>query len=155
MEFQIGKSLPTHELWVKSLKPNFLHEFIPYIYRNKTPSTMFDEILQAVKEHLGNNPEVAANLTPEQADAVHNEIANHIANNVPAAGEAQGLIGGLLGKLESSMAAGGPVTGAIEGSLVNSLTTKFGLPPSVTGAIAGALPSLLQRFARSAQPQQQ
>jgi hypothetical protein len=34
--------------------------------------------------------------------------------------------------------------------LVSSLTSKFGLPPVVTGAIAGALPGLLQKFAQKA-----
>lgn len=53
----------------------------------------------------------------------------------------------MLGKLESSVASGGVITSAIEGGLINSFTSKFGLPPSVTGAIAGALPGLLQKFA--------
>ena len=108
---------------------------------------MFDEILQMVKEHLGNNPQVAATIPAGQADAVHNEIATHIANGLANQPVAQPGASGLLGKLESAVAAGGPVTSAIEGSLINSLTTKFGLPPSVTGAISGALPGLLQKFA--------
>jgi hypothetical protein len=112
---------------------------------------MFDEILQLVKDHLANNPAVAAGIPAGQEDAVHNEIATHIANSVASApAVSQGGFGGLLGTLESSIASGGPVTSAIEGSLVNSLTSKFGLPPSVTGAIAGALPGLLQKYANKA-----
>lgn len=103
---------------------------------------MFDEILQMVKEHMGNNPAVA-NLPPDQADALHNEIANHIANNMTDA-PAQG--GGILSSLESAIGGGGNITNAIEGGLVSSLASKFGLPPSITGAIAGALPGLLQKF---------
>jgi hypothetical protein len=119
---------------------------------------MFDDILKMVKEHLGNNPEVSNAIPEEHADAVHNEIANHIANNLsgaqPAAGGLGGMAGGLGGmasgllqNLEGKVAEGGPVVSAIEGGLVSSLTSKFGLPPSVTGAIAGALPGLLQKFA--------
>jgi len=110
---------------------------------------MFDDILKMVKDHLGNNPEVNANLTPEQADAVHNEVATHITNSMTAGqgSGVSGMLGGLLNKVESSVAQGGPVASAIEGGLVSSLTSKFGLPPSVTGAIAGALPGLLQKLA--------
>jgi hypothetical protein len=106
---------------------------------------MFDQILDLVKEHLGNNPQIAAAIPPGQEAAVHNEIATHVANALatqPAAGG-----GGLLSSLESSIASGGPIVSAIEGGLMSSLTSKFGLPPSVTGAISGALPGLLQKFA--------
>ena len=110
---------------------------------------MFDEILQMVKDHLSNNPEVASAIPAGQADAVHNEIAAHIANSLSGQTQTsdQGGIGGLLGKLQSSVASGGTITSAIEGGLVSSLASKFGLPPSVTGAIAGALPGLLQKYA--------
>jgi len=43
-----------------------------------------------------------------------------------------------------------PITSAIEGGLVASLGSKFGLPPAATGAIAAALPGLLQKFAHKA-----
>ena len=39
---------------------------------------------------------------------------------------------------------------AIEGGLASSLGSKFGLPPMATGAIAAALPGLLQKFAHKA-----
>jgi hypothetical protein len=107
---------------------------------------MFDEILQMVKEHFGNNPQVASAIPPEHADAVHNEIATHLANGLSGQ-ETGNAGGGLLGKLESNVAGGGTVTSAIEGGLVSSLASRFGLPPSVTGAIAGALPGLLQKYA--------
>jgi hypothetical protein len=41
---------------------------------------MFDQIVQLIKEHLGANPQVASAIPPEQADAVHTEIANHVTN---------------------------------------------------------------------------
>jgi hypothetical protein len=107
---------------------------------------MFDEILQAVKAQLGDHPDMSS-LSPDQADAVHNEIANHI-NNAAAQGSGGG---GLLGSLEGMLTSGSPVTSALEGGLINSLTSKFGLPPSITGAISGALPGLLQKFGGGSQ----
>lgn len=108
---------------------------------------MFDEILNLVKEHLENNPQVAAAIPPEKADAVHNEIATHVASTLQnQSAEESGGFGGILSKLENNIAAGGTITNAIEGGLVNTLANKFGLPPSVTGAIAGALPGILQKY---------
>lgn len=109
---------------------------------------MFDEILQLVKEHLGNNPQVAAAIPADQQDAVHNEIAHHVTNNLAkkSAGNS-GMFGNVLSKLESGVATGSPMTSAIEGGLVSSLANKFGLTPAITGAIAGALPGLLQKYA--------
>ena len=116
---------------------------------------MFEEILQQVKAHFAENPEVAAAIPADKMEAIHQEIATHVTNGVssqPAA--AQGGLGGLAGgfggileKLEGSVASGGAVTSAIEGGLVSSLAAKFGLSPAITGAIAGALPGILQKFA--------
>jgi len=107
---------------------------------------MFDEILNLVKEHLGNHPDVAPAIQGQE-DAIHNEIATHVANNIANPAAASTNAGGLLSTIENSIASGGPVVNAIEGGLINSLTTKFGLPPSITGALAGALPGILQKFA--------
>lgn len=118
---------------------------------------MFDEILNMVKEQLGNHPDVAGAITPEQENAVHTEIANHLSNIAanPAAvavtTASQGQATGILGELENAVANGGAGVSAIEGGLINSLTTKFGLPPSVTGAISGMLPGLLQKFMQKKQ----
>lgn len=111
---------------------------------------MFDQILNLVKQNLGNNPNVAAVIPPEQQDAVHKEVATQITKGLATQVPQQGGVSGLLSKLEGGVAAGGPVVSAIEGGLVSSLASKFGLPPMVTGAIAGALPGVLQNFARKA-----
>jgi|SRR3954463_3114915 hypothetical protein len=111
---------------------------------------MFDQILQLVKEHMGSNPQVSSAIPGDQQDAVHQEIAGHITNGLKSQATAQGGAGGLLSMLQSGMASGSPVVSAIEGGLVGSLASKFGLPPMVTGAIAGALPGLLQKFAHRA-----
>ncbi len=108
---------------------------------------MFDEILKEVKEHLGNNPQVAENIPAEQADAIHHEIATHIHEGLqqqpetPSAG-----FGGIISQLQNSLASGGTVTSALEGGLVGSLASKFGLSPAITGAIAAALPGLVQKY---------
>jgi uncharacterized protein YidB (DUF937 family) len=112
---------------------------------------MFDQILDLVKEHMGNNPEISAGIPAGQEDAVHNEIATHVTNSLNTQPvESGGMLGGLLSKLESGIASGSPVTSAIEGGLVSSLASKFGLSPLITGAIAGALPGLLQKYANKA-----
>ena len=114
---------------------------------------MFDQILQIVKEHLANNPQVAASIPDEQADAVHREIATHINNGIqnqpaPAPGGSN-----LLSDFENSLISGNILTSAITGGLVSSLASKFGLPPLATGAIAAAIPGLLQKYAnRSGAP---
>ena len=48
------------------------------------------------------------------------------------------------------MTSGNPITSAIEGGLVSGIGSKCGLPPAATGAIAAALPGLLQKFAHKA-----
>jgi uncharacterized protein YidB (DUF937 family) len=108
---------------------------------------MFEEILKMVKEHLGNNPEVSAALPGDQADAVHKEVATHINNSLQNQQAGQGGIGGMVSNFENSLGSGNILTSAISGGLVASLANKFGLPASVTGAIAAALPGIMQKVA--------
>ena len=110
---------------------------------------MFDQILQLVKEHIGGNPQAASAIPAGQEDAVHQEIAGHINNGLQSQA-AQGGIGSLLSSLSDNLTSGNPIASAIEGGLVSSLGSKFGLPPTATGAIASALPGLLQKFAHKA-----
>lgn len=111
---------------------------------------MFDEILNLVKEHLGNNPQVANAIPPDQQEEVQKEVATHINNGLQQQASEQGGIGGLLSQLSGSLQSGNPITGAIEGGLVGSLGSRFGLPPAATGAIAAALPGILKKFANKA-----
>jgi hypothetical protein len=111
---------------------------------------MFDQIVDLVKEHLGNNPQVNSAVPPGQQDELHREIAGQITNGLSQQAGTQGGIGGLLSQLEAGLTSGSPVTNAIEGGLIGSLTSKFGLPPAATGAIAAALPSILQKLAHRA-----
>jgi uncharacterized protein YidB (DUF937 family) len=111
---------------------------------------MFEQILNVVKEQIGNNPNAAAAIPADKADDVHKEIASQITNGLKGHAESQGGAGGLLASLSGMMSSGNPLTSAIEGGMVSSLGSKFGLPPAVTGAIAGALPGILQKFAQKA-----
>ena len=108
---------------------------------------MFDQILQLVKDHLGNNPQISSAIPSDKREAVHNEIASQITDGLKSHASSQGGAGGLMSMLQGAVTSGSPVTNAIEGGLVSSLASKFGLPPMATGAIAGALPGLLQKFA--------
>src|SRR5882757_6183218 len=113
---------------------------------------MFEQILQLVKEHIGNDPQIANSIPSEHADAVHNEIATQIHESLqnqgsaPAVPGAAGGFGGILSQIENSLASGGLATSAITGGLVGTLASKFGLPSAVSGAIAAALPGLLQKL---------
>jgi uncharacterized protein YidB (DUF937 family) len=111
---------------------------------------MFDQILEMVKSHLGNNPEITSKLSADKQDELHNEVANQITQGLATQAPHQGGVGGLLQSLQNAATNGSPITGAIEGGLISSLAARFGLPPSITGAIAGALPGLLKQFAHKA-----
>ena len=111
---------------------------------------MFDQVLQMVKDHMGGNSQLSSAIPAGQEDAVHQEIASHITNGLQNQASSSGGVGGLLSMLSGGVSSGSPITSAIEGGLVGSLGTKFGLPPLATGAIAAALPGLLQKFANKA-----
>jgi len=111
---------------------------------------MFDEILNMVKDHLGNNSQVVSAIPADQQDAVHREVATHVTNELKNQAAQQGGAGGLLTKLQQEMSSGNPIVTAIEGGLAGSLLSKFGLSPMVTGAITASLPGLLQKFVHKA-----
>ena len=137
---------------------------------------MFEQILQLVKDHIGNDPTIAQHIPPEQADAVHQAIAEHLTNTLQSQSQptqnpedpatqsplggltgltgqgglgnltTQGGLGGLVSQFTNSLQSGSPLAAAIEGGLVGTLGSRFGLGPAATGAIAAALPGLLQRL---------
>ena len=110
---------------------------------------MFDEVLKMVKDHLGNNQEISS-LPADQQDAVHHEVATQVTNELKNQASAQGGAGGLLSMLQNSLTSGSPVVHAIEGGLVGGLLGKFGLSPTIAGAVTAALPGLLQKFVHKA-----
>ena len=111
---------------------------------------MFDQILDIVKQHLNDNPEIANKIPEDKKEEVHKEIANHITNGIKDHAAKEGGIGGLLSTLQNSIAGGGTIPSAIEGGLVGSLTNKLGLSPAISGAIAAAIPGILQKFVHKA-----
>jgi hypothetical protein len=110
---------------------------------------MYEEILQIVKEHLTNNPEVAATIPEEQADSVHREIADQIHTGIqnPAALLGEGGIASLMGEggIASLMSGGPSSANPIVSNLVGNLVSKCGLSPEAGNAISAALPGLLQK----------
>ena len=111
---------------------------------------MFDQILDLVKQQLGGNPQVSSAIPAGQENEVHQEIASHITNSLSNQASSSGGAGGLLSMLQGGLGSGNPVVNSIEGGLASSLGSKFGLPPMATGAIAAALPGILQKFAHKA-----
>jgi hypothetical protein len=117
---------------------------------------MFEQILQLVKEHVSSNPEIAASIPAEHADAVHHEIATQIhetmqnQNQEPAPSAMGGgladMAGGIFSQIKDSLASGNIATSAAAGGIVGALASKFGLNSAVTGAIAAAIPGLLQKL---------
>lgn len=120
-----------------------------YVFTLKN-NIMFDQILDLVKSQLGGNPQLSSAIPAGQQDQVHHEIATQVAHGLGSQASGMGGVGGLLSMLQGGMTSGSPVTSAIEGGLVSSLASKFGLPAAATGAIAAALPSILQKFAHKA-----
>lgn len=106
---------------------------------------MFDQLKELVQQQLANHPEVAS-LPAGQQEEVSHEVASHIQNGLASQAMSSGGIGGLLSQLGGSLGGGSTIVNSIEGGLVSSLGSKFGLSPMVTGAIAAALPGLLQKF---------
>jgi hypothetical protein len=109
---------------------------------------MFQDIVNVVKEHFAEHPEVSQHIPPEKRDDVYNEVATQVAGHLPASGAQGEKHEGLFDKIKHAFGSGhaDPAAAAIEGGLVASLASKFGLPPAATGAIAGALPGLLQKL---------
>ena len=101
---------------------------------------MYEEILQLVKEHLTNDPEVSATVPAETADSVHEEIAQQIHAGIQNPTSLLGE-GGITSLLSGGMGANNPIVS----NLVNNLVAKCGLSPEAGGAITAALPGLLQK----------
>ena len=111
---------------------------------------MFDEILKMVKDHLGNDTQISSAVPAEQQAALHNEVASQVTDQIKNQASALGGAEGLLSSLQNTLTSGSPLVNAIEGGLVSSLASKFGFSPFITGAIAGAVPGLLQKFLNKA-----
>ena len=109
---------------------------------------MFDQVLQAVKQQLGKDPNVASKIPAEHADAVHQEVAHGIADGLK-----ENALGGGLGGMVSSFTGGGG--GGADGmipkvtkAVTDRLNGKFGLSPEAISSISGALPGIIQKFTK-------
>ena len=114
---------------------------------------MFDQILQLVKEHLSEDPQVAQAVPADKQDAVSKEIATQINDGLQGEGSkggGGGLLGGLAsglgsGNLAGALGSGNMLSGLLEGGAISGLAAKLGLPAAATSAITAALPGLLQK----------
>jgi hypothetical protein len=66
---------------------------------------MFDQILDLVKQQLGNNPQVASAIPAGQQEVVHQEVATQITNSL-ANHASQTGVGGLLSSLQNGLSSG-------------------------------------------------
>ena len=111
---------------------------------------MFDELLNMVRNQIGNNPQVSSTIPAGKEEQVHREVAQQITKGLAEQAQQHGGVPELLSKLQAGLTSGNPIVTAIEGGVVSSIASKFGLPPAATGAIAASLPGLLQKFAHKA-----
>jgi hypothetical protein len=111
---------------------------------------MFNQILQLVKEHLEGSPEVSNQIPDDKKEAVYNEISTHLHSGLKNDQALPGGADNILSMLKNAVSSDNPLVHAIEGGIVGSLASKFGFSPAITGAVAGALPGLLQKYARKA-----
>lgn len=110
---------------------------------------MFDQILQEVKQHLAQDPNVASKIPPEHAEEVHREVAQGVTDGLK-----EQATGGGLGGMVSSLTGGGGGGGAdslipkVTKAVADRLNGKFGLSPQVVQSISGAIPGILQKFTK-------
>jgi hypothetical protein len=119
---------------------------------------MFEQILELVKDHIGNDPQIAQHIPPEQADAVHQAIAEHVTNTLQSQGQptenpaTQSPLGGLgaltgqggLGTLTgpgglSSLTQGG--LGGLVSQFTSGLQSGSPLAAAIEGGLVGTLGS--------------
>lgn len=106
---------------------------------------MFDQILQEVKQHLAQDPNVASKIPPEHAAEVHREVAQGVSDGL----KEQAISGGLGGMVSSLTGGGGNAASLIPKvtkTVADRLNGKFGLSPQVVQSISGAIPGILQKF---------
>src|SRR5258706_12140632 len=96
----------------KQLKFCFIKGLTLIPHKHFKTLSMFDQILQLVKEHLNSNPELTGNMPAEKADEVHREIATHITNGLQSQAPESDSGGGILSQLEHSLASGNLPTSA-------------------------------------------
>lgn len=105
---------------------------------------MLDQVMDLVKQHLGNNQEVASVIPQGQQEAVQHEVANGI-NDGLTKNVTSGGFGGML----SSLTGGGAqsdFSSTISNAVAERLKGKFGLSEDAIRKITSAIPGIIQKI---------
>ncbi|HEY1007353.1 MAG TPA: hypothetical protein VGD92_09230 [Sphingobacteriaceae bacterium] len=106
---------------------------------------MFDQVLNAVKQHLDQDPAVAGQIPAEHREEVHQEVAKGVTDGLK--NQAGGGLGGMVSSLTGGGGGGGgSVVSSVTSAVSERLTGKFGLSQSAVQAISGAVPKIVQQF---------
>jgi uncharacterized protein YidB (DUF937 family) len=106
---------------------------------------MFEQVLQLVKQHVGNNPQVSEHIPREQKEAVNQEIAHGVADGLKS-NLTEGGIGGMLSSLTGSGSSPGNISSTIQKAVADRLTGKFGLSDGAIRSITAAIPGIIQKI---------
>ncbi|MGV3705558.1 MAG: hypothetical protein ACO1NU_09285 [Arcticibacter sp.] len=105
---------------------------------------MFDKVLELVKQHIANNPEIADLVPPGQQEDVNKEVASGVNDGLKNSLSSGGL-GGMLSSLTGG-SGGGDISSTISKAVAERLQGKFGLSPEVIQKIATAVPGIIQKL---------
>lgn len=106
---------------------------------------MFDQVLNAVRQHLDQDPAVARQIPAEHREEVHQEVAKGVTDGLK--NQAGGGLGGMVSSLTGG-GGGGSVVSSVTSAVSERLTGKFGLSQSAVQAISGAVPKIVQQFVK-------
>ena len=104
---------------------------------------MFDQVLQLVKQHIGNDPKISSAIPAEHKEDVHREVANGVTDGIKNTATAGG-IGGMLSSVTGGSSGGG-ITSGIQKAVADRLAGKFGLSSETIHAITAALPGIVEK----------
>lgn len=105
---------------------------------------MLDKVLDLVKQHISNNPEIAKFVPPGQQEDVNNEVATGVNEGLKNSFTSGG-IGGMLSSLTGG-AGDGDMSANIAKAVAERLQGKFGLSPEVIQKISTAIPGIIQKL---------
>ncbi|HEY1006096.1 MAG TPA: hypothetical protein VGD92_02915 [Sphingobacteriaceae bacterium] len=103
---------------------------------------MFDQVLNAVKQHLEQDPAIAGQIPAEHKEEVHQEVAKGVTDGLK--NQAGGGLGGMVSSLTGG--GGGSMVSSVTSAVTERLTGKFGLSQSAVQSISAAVPQIVQKF---------
>ncbi|WP_407430164.1 hypothetical protein [Arcticibacter sp.] len=105
---------------------------------------MLDKVLDLVKQHVSNNPEIAKLIPPGQEEDVNKEVASGVNEGLKNSFSSGG-IGGMLSSLTGG-SGNGDMSENIAKAVADRLQGKFGLSPEVIKKISNAIPGIVQQL---------